>query len=149
MLYRGKGGHLVPADDDAREYVRHMKTGEHVLCSMHFPRNPKFHRKFFAMLKFAFDHWTPPRMFGGQVVVRDFDSFRKQLIIAAGYHRTIWMIDGERVQLEARSIAWAKMDEQEFERLYEAVVRVLSEGYLPGVTVDVMQSWADQYANAA
>jgi hypothetical protein len=148
MLVKGPRGHLQPFDGEARSYLSSMRRGQPVLCSMRLPRNPAFHRKFFALIAFAFDHWTPPNMYEGRVAIRDRDSFRKQLTIAAGYHHTVLQLDGT-VRLEARSIAWDQMGEQEFHDLYEAVTRVLAEGFLPGVDAETLEQWAAEYAEAA
>lgn len=146
MLAKLPNGHLVGADDEAREEVRRIGRGQVVLATVRLPRNPRLHRKFFSMIGFAYDHWDPPQYPG---VALDRDSFRKQLVIAAGFGKAVATLDGKDVRMEAPSLAFDAMDELEFQRVYEGCVEVLSRGYLPGITPELMESWARQYSEAA
>jgi len=91
------------------------------------PRNARFHRKFFALLKLGYDAWQPPRRrmkYRGRPVAKSFEAFREEVTILAGFYEQTFDLAG-RLQLRARSISFARMGEDEFERLYSAVIDVL------------------------
>ena len=94
---------------------------------MIFPRNGKFHRKYFALLNLGFDSWEPDRKhksYKGREVAKNFERFREDITILAGYYFQTFDLQG-RMVLKAQSISFANMDDVEFERLYSAVVDVL------------------------
>lgn len=90
-------------------------------------RNSKFHRKFFALLTVGYEAWDPGRKhktYKGEPVAKNFEQFREDVTILAGYYEQTFGIAGE-MKLKARSISFAKMDQAEFEELYSAVADVL------------------------
>jgi len=101
-----------------------MEPGE--LCEVHtlVPRNPRFHRKFFALLNIGFDAWEPSLQHRGATVEKNFDEFHEEVTILAGHYIQTWTLDGE-MRLRAKSISFAAMDDEEFERVYNAVANVL------------------------
>lgn len=99
---------------------------------LYFPRNGKYHRKFLAMLRFAFNNWDMPIEgveMGDYHVLKDFESFREDITIRAGYYEATFGIDGS-VKLKAQSISFAKMDDAKFERVYSRVVDVILQDIL-------------------
>lgn len=99
---------------------------------MVIPRNAKFHRKYFALLNVGFDAWEPPRQrktYKGIPVQKNFEQFREDITIAAGFYERTFDLKG-RMKLKAKSIAFAKMDDAEFEKVYSAVADVLLEQVL-------------------
>ena len=93
-----------------------------------FPRNPKFHRKLFALLTVGFDNWEPDRKkfaYCGRPIEKNFERFREQVLILAGHYDQIFSLRGDRMELVAKSISYAAMDDAEFEALYSAVIDVL------------------------
>lgn len=125
-------------DDDEKRWrrfwqrVRKMEAGELVEIDVSFPRNPRFHRKYFALLRVGFDAWQPDRKrfrYRGREVRKSFDAFREEVTVLAGYYVQTFKIDGT-FKLEAQSIAFGSMDEDEFEALYSAVVNVLLSNVL-------------------
>ncbi len=120
-------GALVPADAESAEALAKVKVGQGVKVTYTRTRNIKFHRKFFALLKLAYDAWNPPPlMYRDQPVKTTFDQFRRQLTILAGYYEVEQSIDNpDKFKLVAKPISFAKMSQDEFERLYNAVLDVL------------------------
>lgn len=120
------GEYLVPADEQARKLVASLRPGQGVVLSAKRARNIGYHRRFFALLRLAFDYWEPTGAFthAGQPVRKDFDRFREDVLILAGQYRATFGLDGS-VRLEARSISFAAMGEDEFRRVYRAVFDVL------------------------
>ncbi len=124
--------------DDKRGWRRFLKRlmgmepGELARIEAVVPRNSKFHRKFFALLTLGFDAWEPPRKrqsYKGHPVQKNFERFREDVTIAAGFYEQTFDLKG-RMQLRAKSISFAKMDDAEFEMLYSAVANVLLAGVL-------------------
>lgn len=116
---------LAPMNDAARELTQRHKVGTALAASWSAVRNAKFHRKFFALLKLGFDHWEAPRMeYRGEAVEANFERFRKDVTILAGHYVPVVNLRGE-VRLEAKSIAFSRMNELEFNDLYRDVFNVL------------------------
>lgn len=128
------------ADQKAwRRFWRHMVNlgpGEMAQADMKFPRNPKFHRKFFALLQVGFDAWEPSRKrksYKGRPVEKNFEQFREDVTILSGHYVQTFDLKGHMV-LRAKSISFANMDDAEFEQVYSAVADVLLR--------DVLKSYA-------
>lgn len=112
--------------------LKDLEAGEILNLDLVFPRNPRFHRKFFALLQVGFDAWEPPRVrksWRGLPVQKNFERFRADVTIAAGYFEQTFNLKG-KLQLEPKSIKFSKMEEPEFETLYSAVVDVLLQKVL-------------------
>jgi len=127
ILMSKVGGNLVPVDDEAREALRPIAKGEEVMVDVTRPRNLRFHKKFFSMMNFAFDHWQPdlPWAHGADLdSLKNRDRFRSDIMIMAGYSDTVVDIHGNCSPV-AKSISFAKMNEAEFERVYRAVLSVI------------------------
>ena len=136
----------MPATDQDAEMLTKIKIGEIVSLSMKRMRNYRFHKKFFAMLNFAFDYWEPTLEHNewGVVPERNFDRFRKDVIILAGFYDYSYRLNGETT-LEAKSISFASMsDEDEFEKLYSACVDVILKHVCTQFDGDMLDSVVDQ-----
>ena len=118
-------GALVPVDLESAEYLKKHKVGQSFKATITRARNVLFHRKFFALLNYAFDTWEPVEaVYRGQIAEKNFNQFREDITILAGYFETLVRMDGT-VRLRAKSISFANMNEDEFEKLYSAVIDVL------------------------
>jgi len=107
--------------------IKRMDAGEIFTVEFIFQRNPKFHRKMFALFQVGFDAWEPDRKHKthkGKPVEKNFERFRSDITILAGYYDQVFDLKG-RMKLEAKSISFAKMVQDEFEQLYSAVIDVL------------------------
>jgi hypothetical protein len=114
------------------ETIKGLEQGEIIKISFKKVRNGKFHRRFFALLNFAFDAWDPDRQrksYKGMPVTKNFDRFRKDVTIQAGFYEQTFNLDGE-MRLEALSISFASMDDLEFEKVYSAVLDVILQKVL-------------------
>lgn len=104
-----------------------LQPGEMAQAEFVIPRNYLFHKKFFALLNFGFEHWEPERKhktYKGRPVAKNFEQFREDVTILAGYFEQTFDLHG-RMRLKAKSIKFSSMDDAEFEALYSAVVDVL------------------------
>lgn len=109
-----------------------MEPGELLNVDVVFPRNWRFHKKFFALLTIGFEAWEPSRKhktYKGKVVAKRFEQFREDVTILAGWYEQTFDLDG-RMKLRAKSISFAKMEQDEFEHLYSAVASVLLDRVL-------------------
>jgi len=124
-MIKSPTGALVPADDEARELLAGIAPGASVFVEMTRPRNAKFHRKFMAMLRFGFDHWSP--VIDGVRLpdsAKNFEHFRGSVLRLAGFFDTVADLHGGLV-IRPKSISFASMDEVEFERVYRKCLSVL------------------------
>ena len=133
-MIRQPGGALHPATDEDAQALQKIKSGSAVRVEVKQIRNYKFHRKWFALAKYAFDIWSetmPQREYKGQMVMPEFDRFRKDLIILCGYFGAVYNVRGE-VRVEAKSIGFAGMNEETFEALFSKTIDVILAKILGG-----------------
>ena len=115
----------LPADADSEEWHKKKKLGSVCRFKTTEIRNYRFLKKFFALLNLGFEYWTPGVIscdYG--VPEKNFERFRKDVTILAGYYHTVIRLDGT-VRIEADSISFAKMDDDTFSKLYGSVLDVL------------------------
>ena len=144
LLIKTPQGAFVPTDDIQLEACKRFKAGSTIRADISAMRNGKFHRKFFAMLDVGFDAWEPPQSeFRGLPVQKNRERFRKDCIIAAGFYEVVSNINGD-VRAEAKSISFASMDDEEFERVYSAVANVLLQRVLINYTRADLDSVVDR-----
>lgn len=133
-LMRTSSGALVPMDDEEAAKIKRIKAGSVVTATLVQMRNGKFFRKWWALAKFAFDIWAdtvPAEEYKGVEVKPEFERFRKDLTIMAGYYRPVFDARNQ-MHLEAESISWASMDEDKFERFYSQTINVILGKVLMG-----------------
>lgn len=127
----------APADEEAiAARKRWHKPGTIVTADVKVPRNPKFLKKYMALLRLGFEAWEPPaeHQYKGKPIEKDFDRYRHDVAILAGYYTPVWNLKGE-MRIEPKSIAFDAMPEEEFDALYSATINVLlkqvlgSQGY--------------------
>lgn len=131
---RGYGQEHDAAFKRFKTFTKNLEPGEFFTFSYRKPRNVRFLRKFFALLNHAFEHWEPEHgrkrlTYRGKPIAKSFEGFREMVIVLAGFYEASYDMKG-RVSLRAKSIAFDKMPEEEFEQLYEAVLKVLLEQVL-------------------
>jgi hypothetical protein len=126
---------LMPAHETDLEAVKKLPNGQPIRCKVTRVRNPLFHRKFFALMNHLFDIWEPPVVMAAHELAqgyfdadlaqpeKNFDRFRKDLTILAGFYTHQFRVDGS-VRVEPKSISFANMDEDEFEQLYDKMIDV-------------------------
>ena len=144
IIFRKLRDSFVPVDKANLEIMEQIKLNAVVRAVITQPRNIKFHNKLFALLRVAFDAWYAPDVeYNGQKITKNFDSFRRELTIRAGFYETHIGLEGE-VYFEPRSISFAKMDETEFEQLYSRYIDVILEHVLTHYTRDDLDYVVEQ-----
>ena len=114
--------HLIPAYNSGYDKARKLKVGEEYEADIKQPRNPKFHRKFFAMLNVCLHH-QPYIKNTTDEKFKNIDHLRNYLLIEAGYFEEFWTPKG--MMRKAKSMSFSKMDELEFNDLYSKVLDVV------------------------
>lgn len=134
---------LVPASEAAVEWLKRKKLGATILVDAREMRNAAFHAKFFALMHLAYDYWSEgvdTLEYKGEPVHPEFDRFRKDVTILAGFYHSVVNLKGE-VRIEADSLKWASMSEETFTKLYDATIRVLLRRVFNG---KVCPSWTEE-----
>ena len=130
---------LVPASDNDREMLSRIRIGDPVKLTFTRSRNYKFLKKYFSLLNLAFDFWEPPEHGEGSAwkekipVEKNFETFRHDIAILAGYYNATYRINGD-IRFEAKSIAFANMSEDDFEKLYSASINVILKNIMHNYT---------------
>lgn len=138
-LLKTAQGAFVPATEEDAELAKRFKVGSVTRMELRLMRNGGHHRKFFALVKIAFDMWSetlPEQTWRGMPVVPSIDHFRRDLTISAGWHDVVWSTkkdaNGQQeFRVIPKSISFGGMDQAEFEKLYSAVIDVILR-MLPG-----------------
>lgn len=118
---------LAPADDEARETARKWKIGALLRVDAKQMRNGAFFRKWWALVQLGYDYWSEtcvPMEYKGKPVLPNFDRFRKDVTIMAGFYEPTWNLKGE-MRVDAESLKWSSMSEERFTQLYDATINVL------------------------
>lgn len=114
------GGALTPATDMDVEKMKRFKNHEMFQIEIKNERNWEFHKKVILFFIFCFEYWVSDNNYTDEST--DFDEFRYELTILAGFRTVIWKINGT-FEYKAKSISYAKMEQEEFERLYNALIQ--------------------------
>ena len=120
------------ADPTTEELHRKTKLGQTIHGDFKKMRNSAFHRKMFSLLNLGFEYFEIVGLDvkDGQpenlIPQKNFDRFRRDVIILAGYYHTTVRLDNT-IRVEADSISFASMDEDTFSKLYQAVLTVLMQ----------------------
>lgn len=110
-------GLLKPCYESDHDAFKKMPINETFEIEYVKGRNILFHKKFFALLKLAFEN---------QSDYRTMEDLRRDLIITSGYYdEQINKITGECYKT-AKSISFSSMDQLEFNELYNSVKNVIS-----------------------
>lgn len=103
---------FAPVHNSDLDLIKKIKVGQEVKAEIVAPRNYQFHKKFFALLNIGFQN---------QDQYDNFEKFRFVMIMKAGWFEAIKTDKG--VVYMPKSISFAKMDNEEFERLYNAMLQ--------------------------
>lgn len=133
-MIKEAGGVFRPVNDMEYEKTVKFKTGEQYSVEIKLARNPAFHRKVFAFFNFCFEYWKGDNEF--QSESKQFDIFRQHLTCLAGFYDQYSNIHGE-VRIEAKSLAFSSMNQEEFEECYNALIRAALKHVFPGADVGI------------
>lgn len=124
ILTKTRAG-LIPNGEKSQAWFDKLRLGEDVHGEFKRYRNYRFLKKWFALLNVGFENWNPGDInskYGAPE--KNFDRFRADVTILAGYYITTIRLDGS-VRVEPKSVSFAKMEEDEFTELYSKTIDVL------------------------
>lgn len=130
---------FAPADEASAEIMEGFKANGVYKAQLTQPRNSLFHRKFFSLLKLAYDNYEQPGVYhNDKLVFRSFDRFREDVTISCG-HWELELNKRNNVVQRAKSISFSKMQQDEFEVLFNSAITVIMAEYLTYYSEDDMQ----------
>ena len=112
------GWHLVPANQEALEYIKKMSKDTEYSVDVTKTRNAKFHRKYFAMLSIG--HANTRLVYEITAETISAEDYRKTMQRQAGFVRVSLDEKGNKY-INDESISFAKMTEDRFQEVYEKV----------------------------
>lgn len=133
---------LVPLYDSDHDLKQRLRVGSTVRCRVSLPRNYRFHKKFFALVRLTFDNLPLPLV--ERWNVRSEADMLRRFKRDLGYFSSTVNEAGER-EIEYRSISFAAMDEQEFERFYDDCVNLVLYQYIPGINRQDLLEEVEQF----
>lgn len=148
-LIKGQDGALRPIDQQSHDILKKYKFGQGIACDIKKQNNPAFHRKLMALFNLGFECWEPGEIqYKGVTIEKNFDRFRKDITIMAGFGIPSFNFKGE-IRFEAKSLNFSSMDEIEREKLYQAVISVLLKHILTKYTKDDLENVINQIMDFA
>jgi hypothetical protein len=144
VLSKGEDGALRPLDQQSADALKRFKVGAGVHCEVKRYNNPLFHRKLFALFNLGFEAWNPDeKMYQGEIVAKEFNQFRSDITILAGFYDTSINFKGD-VRLTAKSLNFSSMSQNEREKLFSAVIDVLLQRVLTKYNRDDIENVVNQ-----
>ena len=111
QVERGDFNTLKIADEESEIALRKLKYGVVYDVEIKASRNPKFHRKFFKLIYTGFQNTKSK--------ITNIELYRYYVTMKAGFYVSVKT--GTGTMILPKSISFAKMDETEFKKLYNAV----------------------------
>lgn len=132
---------LKPMYDADYDEKKKLKIGEIYKAKISVPRNISFHRKYFSMIACAWDLLTGKQreFFGNK------ECFRKTIQVAAGYCEKVFNLEQRAWVDVPKSIAFDKMQGDEFEELYRGVREILLTVFLKHLTIEQFEETMINY----
>ena len=112
---------LVPFGDDDYEAKKKLRIGETYTVDVKIARNVEFHRKYFAMIAYAWEFLNEQEI--ERFVTKE--NFRKYLEITAGHCEIFYHPRLQEYVEMPKSISFGSMDNAEFSDLYNRVKDVI------------------------
>ena len=112
-------GGLKPAFDTDKDQYNKIPMNSILEFDVKIPRNVQLHKKLFALLNLAYSN---------QSDYKNFDWFRQDVMIAVGqFNERVNYFDSGTVTLEAKSIKFSSMGNDEFNNLYEVTLDYIAK----------------------
>lgn len=123
-LRKTLGGKLEPADDEAEEELKKIKSGRAVSCEIKRPRHIGHHRKYFAMLN---------------IVLNNQESFKTTAQLLDAIKMDVGHVDMFKdikgnVFYKPASISFSSMTQDKFEKFYSLSIDCILANLMVGTT---------------
>ena len=122
---------LKPLTDDDYDEKKKLKIGEIYEVTIKKPRNLAFFRKYWALLKCAWEYLDERKQ---EFFKNNIEVFRKSLEITAGWCEPLYNIETQQWYHAPKSISFEKMKEDEFNLLYNNVRDILFRAIIPNIS---------------
>ncbi len=109
-LQKNEHNQLSPAGPDDYEKIKKLSSDVYFV-DVKKARNYQFHKKFFLLVQKGFENT--------KTKITNIDFYRYYITMKAGFYESVYT--GEGWMILPVSISFEKMDNHEFERLYNAV----------------------------
>ena len=132
-----KNGVLVPIDQATTDLLAKQAEGSIYVLDIKPSRNPLFHSRAFALLKVLFD------MVDSDI---EFNPWRKLLTIKAGFYTSVGKVCVKgvtSVAVEADSLSFEKMDNEEFQECWQGLHRAFYQKYGERISFDELMEWSE------
>lgn len=127
-LVKRSDGSFIPAHNSDHELSKRVAPGDSIEGRIIANRNLRFHKKFFALVRYAFHHMSESM----QAKFPSEDALRLELTLQAGYWVTHYTMGGKEI-IYPKSIRFESMDQVEFEQLYSATLDVVVKYFVPEI----------------
>lgn len=132
-LRKRSDGTLEAASEKDEHFLANLKYGEEVCADFKKSRNPKFHRKYFALLNLGFEN---------QDKYDEFEDFRTEVKLKTGFYKPHVTTKGIIIYVP-KSIAFDKMDDLEFFELFSKTIDVILKYFIIGSTHEEINRQVD------
>ena len=126
-LIKTMQGALIPTGEEDADALKRFRVGGIINAEISQMRNAQFFKKWFKLVRVAYDLWielSEMPLYKGEKIQPNFEKFRQDLTILAGYSDVVVNIRLES-RAVAKSIAWGNMNEDDFQELYNATINAV------------------------
>ena len=118
IILEKNNGALCPVSDIEKSKIDKLNPDGYYQVSIPLKRNYQFLKKVMKFFNFCFEHWDGEKVHEFASVSQQFESFRKQLTILAGYKVVTYKINGKMI-IDAQSLSYESMSEEKFQEFYK------------------------------
>lgn len=122
---------FVPCTDEDYEKKKTLKRGTVVECTIKEHRNYKFHKLYFSLINLAWEYLSEQQM---EFFHDSAEAFRKCVEVAAGHFELVYSVVRKEWVETPKSIAFDKLNESDFSKLYERVKDVIFNMFIPDIS---------------
>ena len=128
-IWRRWGLAIRPANDIAEAMLRGLKEGEEFVGRFSKPRSLKQLRLFWGLMRLLVDHAQFPTLEAASDATK----------IAIGHCQTLVFPDTGEVVMLPLSISFAALSQDEFQRIYQAMLDVICARWIVGVGKEALE----------
>lgn len=122
---------LVPNYDADFDEKKKLKIGQVYQVEIRQVRNYEFHKKYFALINCSWEYLNEEQQ---EFFKNSKEVYRKSMEVSAGHCDMVFNLKLESWVEVPKSVAFSKMDNYEFQDLYENVLNVIFSTVLRGIS---------------